>query len=661
MSKRDRFFLFFFALSFAASSYLFFRRETYNLQTKIAEQIGSLISFENEVKHKQVASIDWQQVTENNMDLLAGDQLFTSEDASAVVKLTNGVVLNLKPNTLVKLELNDDNLNLNYLKGLMEIDFSKSELEGKNIKINGQDLKGEKAKLKIYQQNDKTLFNVQEGKINLGDKSLKAGEELDGDGKKRSADEIITLLGPEDNLKFSPLKREQIKFKWKSPRGQKILTLEISRDPDFDNYFLQKKLYTDYFYMKMPRDGRYYWRVRAPGITSPVAYFTVRNLPPAKLLYPRVEEQLKVKLKQRLPVEFAWEGDPNQEYLVTLYSPNEGRRMTKKTFKTTGTSYEAKLSDLGRYLWEVKPAHPKGVKSKRRSFRLRPNEFVKVKLPGKNFVFDATRPNRGINFELLKAPRSRSILYVSRDVTFEEVVLAKKFNTQRFNVKFSKAGEYYYKIKSTEDDNYTTDVYEMTVINWTAVNMFPGNDTKIKSKKLTAKVDFKWTPLYKGRVMFELSKDSFFRDVIMQKLTKQPLMAANLPPGKYYWRIRPTDPNIGDYWKVAQPKLFEVDIPKGPFQAKLAAPDIFADEDRSNNNKEAYVYNIPNFPNTVKYIVEVKNYGKLNEFETRSPKVRIEGSHQGVWEYRYKVIDKWGRKSNYSKWGKIVFPIAPNY
>ena len=194
MGKRDRFFLYLTGLSFLVSCFLFFRRESYNLQSRLTEHIGNLMSYENEVRHKQVSSIDWQRVTDVNMDLLDGDQLFTEENSSAVVRLVNGVILSLKPNTLVKLELNGGNLNLNYLKGLMEIDFAGNEFEG-SIALNGKSLGANgDGKLKIYQDGEKTLYNVQKGSIDLGGRSLSKGEELDSDGKRKLGDETIVLL-----------------------------------------------------------------------------------------------------------------------------------------------------------------------------------------------------------------------------------------------------------------------------------------------------------------------------------------------------------------------------------------------------------------------------------------------------------------------------------
>lgn len=662
MGKRDRFFLFAAGLSFLVSSVLFFRRESYNLQVRLAEHIGNLMSYENEVRHKQVSSIDWQRVTDVNMDLMDGDQIFTSENSSAVVRLINGVVLNLKPNTLVKLELNGDSMNLNYLKGLMEIDFAGSDIEG-NINLNGKNLdtSGD-GKLKIYKDGEKTLFNVKSGSIKLGDRRLNAGEELDSDGKRKLGDESIVLLGPEDDYRFSPIRKNSIKFKWKAPSGTKILTLEVARDPDFDNVVLKRRSYGNNYTMGMPRDGRYYWRVRAPGITSPISYFYVKNLPPAKLLYPRIEEQLKVKLKQRLPIEFQWKGDPKQDYLLTLYTPNLGGKMKKRTFKVAGNSYETRLTDLGRYVWTVKPDHPKGLKSKSRSFRLRPNAFVKIKKPGNEFVFDATRTTRPIQFELQKKPRSRSALFVSRDVTFENIVAKQKFTTQRFNLKYAQAGDYYYKITSLLDPNYTTDVFEMRIINWTAVGLTPRNDLIIRAKDKTQQMKFAWNALYRGKYSLEIAEDPYFKKLVHQKFTKRKSESFTMVPGKYYWRLRATDPNLSDYWKQTTPKLLTIEIPQGPLLIKLPNPDIFAAEDRSNDGKEAYVYRLPAAKDSVKYFVQTQaEDGTKASLSTASNSIRIPGSQQGVWKYRYKVQDKFGRVSDYSKWGQIVFPIAPNY
>lgn len=662
MSKRDRFFLYLTGLSFLVSSVLFFRRESYNLQTRLTEHIGNLMSYENEVRHKQVASIDWQRVTDVNMDLLDGDQLFTEENSSAVVRLVNGVILNLKPNTLVKLELNGDNLNLNYLKGLMEIDFAGNDLEGK-IALNGRSLGADgDGKLKIYQDGDKTLFNVQKGSVQLGDRSLSKGEELDSDGKRKLGDETIVLLGPEDDFRFSPIKRSSIKFKWRSPPGTKILTLEVARDPDFDNVILKRRSYGSSYSMGMPRDGRYYWRVRAPGLTSPISYFTVRNLPPARLLYPRVEEQLKVKLKQKLPIEFQWDGDPKQPYLLTVYTPNLGKKMKKKTFKVRGNSFETRLSDIGRYVWTVKPDHPKGLKSKSRSFRLRPNDFVKINYPKPEFVFDATRSNKPLTFELAKPPRGASALFVSNDVTFETIAAKKKFNTRRFNLKYAKPGEYYYKISSLLDPNFTTDVYEMTIINWTALNLSPRRDLKIRAKDKIQPMTFKWNPLYLGKYSLEVAKDYQFKDIVHQRFTKETKEKFNMEPGKYYWRLRATDPNLPDYWRQTEPRLLTIGIPQGPLRIKLFSPDIFAEEGIDVNGDEMYTYRVPAAEDSIQYFIEViAEDGTKSTIKQATNAVKVLGSQQGVWKYRYKVKDKYGRETDYTKWGQIVFPVAPNY
>ena len=153
-------------------------------------------------------------------------------------------------------------------------------------------------------------------------------------------------------------------------------------------------------------------------------------------------------------MEFQWDGDPRQRYLLTVYTPNLGKKMNKKTIKVLGNSYETRLTDIGRYVWTVKPDHPKGLKSKSRSFRLRPKSFVKINFPRREFVYDLTRSKKPLTFELAKPPIGASALYVSKDVTFENIAATKKFNTRRFNLRYAMPGGYYYKISSLLDPNF---------------------------------------------------------------------------------------------------------------------------------------------------------------------------------------------------------------
>ena len=85
--------------------------------------------------------------------------------------------------------------------------------------------------------------------------------------------------------------------------------------------------------------------------------------------------------------------------------------------------------------------------------------------------------------------------------------------------------------------------------------MSPRRDLKIRAKDKIQPMTFRWKSLYKGKYSLEVAKDYQFTDIVHQRFTQKSKEKFDMVPGKYYWRLRATDPNLPEFWKQTEKRL----------------------------------------------------------------------------------------------------------
>lgn len=67
----------------------------------VTEQIGVITELQNEIKLKPKGSYSWQSITDSNNSVYSDDYIYTGKKSFAEIKLKNGDLLKINPNTLV--------------------------------------------------------------------------------------------------------------------------------------------------------------------------------------------------------------------------------------------------------------------------------------------------------------------------------------------------------------------------------------------------------------------------------------------------------------------------------------------------------------------------------------------------------------------------------
>lgn len=313
---------------------------------------GRLAAKHQTVKRKLGDNLIWDLIN-NEETLYWNDAIQTAEKSGASIVLDNGSRITLGESSLVVLEKDNDQLNLDLKSG--QVILASNEVSGSQaIKINGavvQQMAGQQMAIQMD-----TSKHMVTATTMAADGSSK---QTTVDDKGHVEEKIIpvTLTAPAG---LSHLSSEElltkVAFKWQSPSKQKKV-LQVSGDGEFKNILIEKEMAVDNFEANLA-PGIYFWRVKVVDTSGQKtmssetrSFDVVRATPPPEnsLIGPG-----HVVFTTEVPIlEFRWAADGGVTKYILEISDSPHFKNTALKVETTDNSFRTTELKPGHFFWRV--------------------------------------------------------------------------------------------------------------------------------------------------------------------------------------------------------------------------------------------------------------------------------------------------------------------
>lgn len=631
--------------------------------------IAEVKTFSNIVKKKPAESLSWEGLSRENK-LFQGDQVFTHEDSFAEIVYKDSTSLNLLPNTLLKIEENEEGVNVDLKKGFLSLNFYKSARKKINLKVGKKNLaiasKG--ATFQISSIKNKSQITLVKGNAKIGagktSKILKNGDSIKIDANKKEIEitqvdifPIAPKLSSTVNILEGP-----IKFNWKAKvkgSGDVNYKLLVSKSPSLKNAQVFSTLKKSYEVDYLP-PGTYYWKVSSNNGDGPISNFKVPTPSSPRPLLPEADSILAISMEQKAAnVTLQWKGKYPKGFTVSVGAVGK----TPKIITTKENQITLKDIKSSIYSWRVKVNDEGTPWSASRNFEVKRENYLKPLIPEAEREFKILSLKEKLKFEWFGIKTEKYKFQIFKDKELKEEIFQKEVVGTTFSLSLKKFGPYYWKVSSIEYPDIKTEPTPFSVKASIASLTSPKDKAKFVMLKDAQKVSFKWKNLGLKEYPAELqvSLDKTF-DEIMSKV-KIKGTRSTLPfdvEGDYFWRIVPEDVENEDL-SSSEVRSFKISLPSLPKAPKIKMKQLL--EYVKGYNIEQYVISWPKVKYAKEYVIEIYDKGNLKERLTRakvkSTKILWRGERSGAFYYRVKVIDRWGRESGWSKTGQLIAPISP--
>lgn len=215
------------------------------------------------------------------------------------------------------------------------------------------------------------------------------------------------------------------------------------------------------------------------------------------------------------------------------------------------------------------------------------------------------KDGESIRFEWANALEDGTVLEVSRDRGFNDLVLREVSPKSPLLRELPSDGEYFYRFVPP-DSEQTTDPVTFTVVNPSPpILIYPFNPTVATETKT---LRFYWQSKsgvahYRFQIGFDAGFASLFTDLLLNETQTTPI---NLPPGDFFWRVRGEDtPQAVSQWSESRSLRIErphgqltkdapkEPVPELPVELKEPPPKV---ADSKTKSKKAPVVKSPPLP-----------------------------------------------------------------
>lgn len=652
MERTDKIFLFI-ALFFTLGGGAYFLADgekSSNNRTAIAvfETISS------KVKHKTESSFNWFP-SESGDDLYLNDQIITSDSSTAnIIFKGSAHKISVGPNTLIKLSAIGDDLNLDIISGSIVLSGSSGSAT-KNIRINGAELKtGKLSSVRAQKTKGSSLptFQLLKGKASIKNKPLKAGTVVNSALKKVLPS--IRLISPANGSQTED--GTPLQLSWHKTKQHKY-NLEIARDRKFSNIITHKKnLKKNSILYTFPSPGTYFWRVKAEKIkTSQVRMLKVKPGEMPLLIAPGKKQVIELQTKNKM-IAFTWDKLNKKKYLLEL---THLESESKKTFEVFKNQFSHLLHKVGHYSWRVREQKQGTTWSQTRTFSLiiSADIFSNLKVTPKMVTTIARKPT------LLKALAKYPGPYVSviaKDKDFTDIHSEKEVSSPKDTFWPKVRGEYFWRLHLAVDKTVRSKVLKFNVFTPIAHKLvrFPGGKHTLMTPKSGTLIT--WKKLVPGKINLKISKTPDFKKVFTHKNNSSGRANIRLRPGKYFWKLEAAS-KIDKFFTQVPAQRLTIAMPK-----PLTTPELPNSTDaeflNDGSKAERYVFSWNKQKDAKAYLVEMsRGIGKKviwSKIFTK-PRAIWRGRLSGTFVFRIKSIDIWKRKTSFSNYSRLIFPIAP--
>jgi len=529
------------------------------------EVIGVLTFKHKTIERKFDSDVIWEKI-DSGLIIRNKDTIRSGEFSDAVLTLKDKTKININENSMIYLDISEGDINLNFAYGSMSLAKKEDGTSNTTLKIKSGNntVEVKNSELTLEKKGKEELsFQVNQGSAKL--KNGKEEKELkENESAKLNKDEIavsevnINLLSPPDGSIFSGKEETvPVEFSW-SVKNANQLKLEIAYDSRFQNIYATYKAANNSYTASLPQ-GNFYWRIvseknkgkkKIDREFSSFRKLTVYNVSPPVILSPNKNQ---VFTYSNLPpiIAFSWKKlETVRNYKLEISNSNSFTEIIK-TFTISQTSLGVDKLETGKYFARIitEPIREefKPETSKTVSFSIEKNttlEALQLVSPKKGQEFSNLVINKsGVFFQSKDASEiSKYNFQVSSNPDFTKIVLDETHDVNQLTLKKNlDIGEYYWRVIGITPSGQKTPTSEVRNFsvkeNQNLELVSPANNSSLDLKNNPISFRCK-KPNYKSKFLFEVSKDSEFKEIIHTTKTDEVSSSFSLPDeGKYFWRV----------------------------------------------------------------------------------------------------------------------------
>lgn len=606
------------------------------------EEPIATISFKYKTAQRKFIDENLWDRLQQDSPVYEGDTIRTAEQSEATLNFTDGNVMELQSNTMIRVSLSDE--------GSAEVDFSGGAIsvrttDNASMKIrSGSSVvdvaagasvaaagSGDDSSLKVAVKEGNASFTGESGTIDL-----EAGKVTEISSTGTVEEHFLSVNYPEDNYRAMTFSQDgsQIAFGWESA-GREV-TLEISENKNFDTISSSTTYKNTSSAMISLSEGTHWWRMTTVPLSADEApervtgKLTVLYSAAPTPIAPRAGNTTTFRTK--LPqVRLSWaESDRATAYRVDIA---DNRNMTNPVISQRVTTTSTVINTLseGTWYWTVTPYYTFNDigytnSSSTSYFYISRNAELKAPVllgPENDGIVctqvsqaDGTLNPKSVTFSWKNDAEAKNYNLVIYKENASSPFIQKTVTTNYCSINTA--------TDSIPNGNYT---WQVTIIDeegntkTSTRNSFYAIDADIEQKTLspsdnyrvvtsrTSEMSFVWKTNIPNPTTLEVAKDANFRNIVLTAETMDTTVTGKqLAAGTYYWRI---SAKAGSVVLSTQPKTFIVE----PF---MTAPAITypanADE----------LVQLPEAAHELTWnTVESADYYQVRVFRTDTPSVYV--------------------------------------
>ncbi|MEM7181923.1 MAG: FecR domain-containing protein [Spirochaetota bacterium] len=315
------------------------------------EIIGYIKRKSKTIKRKSSSGVVWYDLEKKEV-LSNRDTILSEKLSNAVVVLKDGTELFIGENSMVILDYSGKNMKVNLIKGNIRAKRSKKD-PPLVILAGSKKVQLDEGNLNLNFLDEKLDIDVFSGEAVLADESgllemFAPDRYSGGNGEKgqikRSS---FVQISPEPHsVHYGEKKLTGIKFSWKG-KQQSRARVQVSKDRNFTKVLQTKTTRKKSLELFFPK-GEYYWRLLdQKGEKSIVLKFSIIKVPKLQILSPRDGQQID-SFYGKKKVIFEWKRNEMAKYYVLALQQND--KILKKNVYHNRIEQEL---PLGKYRFSV--------------------------------------------------------------------------------------------------------------------------------------------------------------------------------------------------------------------------------------------------------------------------------------------------------------------
>lgn len=638
-----------------AGSYLIYSFNGSEVNVGNLEPIAKVERVYLSPKRKVDGALTWGSIGKGQI-LYRGDQVVTDDLSNVDIKFDDNTALNIPSSSLVKIDYRKDGIHLELIRGLVNL-----SLKGMKSKIflkkgnKSYQLDGKNGNVEIRKNGDKLEFSSDKG-------NLKVLEVADGKSRTlKISKKIVKFIFPEGRTILSPIKDKDVLISVQGIENNNDYIISILNNTSKQKSKLKlkgSKLISGY---RFPFSSSGLHKVsldEVKGVKTKVlkeTSFRVSVYP--KIVFTAASKQKNRTVLMGTLIRYEWAPIGQESYVIEI---NNSDKKYRKTLAKPSFTINPKNSSLVEYRARLnRPGAPWTGWVK---------QFVNLDV-AYNRNDELTKDEIFLDSEqrflsLMKKPQEAVIFELAKSKDFKKIAFRKLVSIERTIVpKNLSPGQYYWRARENKKSFKSSKIYPVKLTAYAVQYSARQKTTYVTTKKKNHEITIRWRErLNKASYKIGLRKKGEEKPFKVLNASNR-LVNLTLPElGQYEVLLVPS--NHKDFLKANKPLAISVMLPV--LNANLNPKDIVLKRSNKLGLSKHYM-KLPRLNKKLHKRLLVTIYAdkeatkRVFSTATRKPYVIWKTKKSGLFYYKLRVEDKWGRISQYTKPKSLLFPISPNF